>query len=110
MARNARRRKQEAIELLRCYRNVLQREGIPVHAMILFGSVAKGTYHRWSDIDVAVVSRRFGRDSHAERVRLMQLGDGISPRIEPHPFHPNDLKDRWSTIAAEIRAHGIVIR
>lgn len=110
MARNARRRKQEAVALVREYRRVLARAGVPAKAVIIFGSVAKGTYHRWSDIDVAVVSRRFGRDMHAERVRLMQLGEKVSPLIEPHPFHPNDLKDRWSTIAAEIRAHGIVIR
>lgn len=84
--------------------------GVPVQALILFGSVAKGTQRRWSDIDVAVVSRRFGRDAHAERVRLMRLGDPVSARIEPHAFHPDDLKDRWSTLAAEIRRYGIPVK
>lgn len=94
----------------RAYRRALREAGIPVQRVILFGSRAKGTHHRWSDIDLAIVSLAFGKDPFAERSKLMRLRKDLSPAIEPHPFHPDDFKDRWSTLAQEIKKYGIPIR
>ena len=66
-----------------------------------------GTHRRESDIDLAIVSPTFGKDYHAELGRLLRLREEVSLLIEPHPFHPDDLADRWSTLAQEVRTRGI---
>jgi len=95
--------------LIQKYKKLLKRHRIPVEKMILFGSRAKGKAKYYSDIDLCIVSRIFGKDYHDELVRLMVIASEIEPLIEPHPYHPKDLKDRWDPLAAEIRKYGIVI-
>lgn len=98
------------IDTVRQYGLVLRQEGIPYVRLIVFGSQAKGTASSWSDIDVCVVSDTFGRDRHTERVKLMHArrSDRLLD-IEPHPFHPKDLKDKYDPLAAEIRRYGIQV-
>lgn len=88
---------------------MLQDDGINVTGMLLFGSHARGAAREWSDIDVAVISPDFGRDYFEERVHLMKLAQRASSSIEPHPLNPDDLNDRWSTLATEVRRWGIAI-
>jgi uncharacterized protein len=96
-------------DLILVYRKVLREHDIHVTQMVLFGSHAKGDANEWSDIDLAVISPDFGRDYCSDRVRLMKLARRTSTMIEPHPLHPNDLNDRWSTLSAEIRRHGVTV-
>lgn len=96
--------------LLRQFKAAVIRAGIPVERMILFGSRARGDAGPWSDIDVCVVSRRFGRDRFGERVRLARIAVHIEPLIEPVGLHPRELSDPWDSLAAAIRADGISIR
>lgn len=95
--------------ILKTYRQILDAEGIEVSQMLLFGSHSRQSAHEWSDIDVAVISPSFGEDYFDERVRLMKIALRASSNIEPHPLHPRDLQDRWSTLAAEIRRYGIEV-
>lgn len=97
---------------IRTYVSLLKEEGIPVTEVRLFGSRAGGSARWWSDIDLCVVSPRFGRDYRAEGMRLRQLAARLHPRypIEPIPYHPRDLRDRYDTLAVEIRNHGKTIR
>ena len=90
------------------YKKLLQ-EKIPVEKVIVFGSQVKGTAKSYSDIDVAVISRIFGKDRHDEGVLLSRFVDGIDVRIEPHPYHPTDLKDKWDALACEINKYGIIV-
>ncbi|MDO8511655.1 MAG: nucleotidyltransferase domain-containing protein [bacterium] len=99
----------ETLRVAQQYRRALSAAGIKVENFLVFGSQAKGTAQKSSDIDIAVVSSQFSRDYSSERVRLMRLGDKISLAIEPHPFHPDDLNDRWSTFAQEIKKYGIQV-
>ena len=94
---------------IRDYRKTLKKAQINVSQIILFGSQAKGITHKWSDIDLAIISPDFGKDYFDEMVMLARLRDDSMLDIEPHPLHPNDLKEKWSTLAAEIRTHGIPI-
>ena len=73
----------------------------------IFGSYSKGTAKPWSDIDLCVVSKQFGQNRHTERVWLMKLRDMQTLDIEPHPYHPKDLADKWDPLAQEIRKYGI---
>lgn len=95
-------------KLVAAYLRVVSKT-MPVDRMIVFGSYAKGNNKPWSDIDVAVVSRRLGRDPHTERVMLSGLVDSIDSRIEPHPLSPEELADPWDPLAAEIRRYGVQV-
>ena len=92
--------------LIRRYRQALKKAGVPFTRLILFGSRAAGTARPWSDIDLCVVSSSFGHDRHAERLRLSRIAASIEPLIEPVPYHPRDLRNRWDPLAAEIRRIG----
>lgn len=46
-------------ELLSTFQNDLSANGFPPDAKILYGSYAKGTVHKYSDVDVAVWSEAF---------------------------------------------------
>lgn len=88
------------------YRRELIRAGIPLQALIVFGSQSKGLTHLESDIDVAVVSPIFGKDYHQEMVDLLNLRDGNSI-IEPHPLNPEDLATTTDPLIEEIKTSGI---
>jgi predicted nucleotidyltransferase len=98
--------KDEPEILIKKYYQLLVQKGIKVEKIVLFGSYAKGSAKAWSDLDLCVVSKNFGKDPHDELVMLMKLTSDIDDMIEPHPYHPNDLKDKWDPLAAEIRKHG----
>lgn len=91
------------------YKKLLEKEDIEFNKIYLFGSYAKNCPRDWSDIDVAVVSKKFGKNSFEERLLIDRIADKVSYVIEPHPFHPRDLKDKWSSLAFEIKEHGIVL-
>lgn len=97
------------VNLIKKYRQVLVDSGIPIEQMILFGSYAKGTAKPWSDVDVCVVSPIFGKDSHDEMVRLMNLTRSVENMIEPHPYNAAGLADPWDPLAHEILTHGKII-
>ena len=85
----------------------VQQAGIPVKTAYLFGSFAKNTAHQWSDIDICIVSKKFGKDYFDETVKLRHLTENVDDRIEPIAYRPEDLNDRYSTLANEIKTFGI---
>ena len=77
-----------------------------VDSAYLFGSYARGTQDRWSDIDLAVVSPDFSEDLFEERMVLMRLAYEIDERIEPKPFRPDTFKP-IDPLVHEIQKHGV---
>ena len=55
----------------------------PCAQVILFGSYARGTAHKDSDIDVAIVVDRTRRDPLVTSTELFRLRRDIDVRIEP---------------------------
>lgn len=94
--------------LIRRYIRLLQKSGIPVENVIMFGSFATGKPHSWSDLDLCVVSRTFGERPLHESMELAALATRVDSLIEPHPYHPDALLNRYDPLATEIRAHGIL--
>ena len=89
----------------------LKRNKIKVAKVILFGSRASGRAHEYSDIDVAVVSPDFGKDSYREGAKLFEIACAIDPRIEPVPISSFSYKnDTWIPIIYEIRKNGIEVK
>lgn len=98
----------DAVSIAKKYVSHVGLSGIPITSAYLYGSYAKGRPHADSDIDVCIISPTFyGKDFFDEMVRLNVLGLKIDSRIEAVPFTPDDLQDKYSSLAAEIRAHGI---
>jgi len=51
----------------------------------------------------------FKSDIHAERVKLMNIRDGETDVIEPHPFVPEDFADSYNLLDSEIKRTGVQV-
>ncbi len=101
--------KSEAKKVVRRYAKKLKAEKYPFSAIYLFGSSVSGKSHKWSDIDVAVISKELDKDWREARMKLWRIGADVDTRIEPHGFSPEDFKDYWNPMAHEIKKTGIRI-
>ena len=90
--------------------DAIKKNGIPVQDVYIFGSMAKGNMHEGSDIDICIVSPSFGKNRFDERLKLMNLRDGISDLIEPHPYSPTDFNNPYDPLSVEIVRNGIHIQ
>ena len=96
----------DPIDIVKKYLTEVRRLGINIDRAYLFGSYAKGNPKESSDIDMCVVSNLFGHDYFDEMVMLRKLAISIDAKIEPVPFTPSDLEDKYNTLASEIRKYG----
>ena len=87
------------------YVNKLQKADLNLFAVYIFGSLIKGNFTEWSDIDIAIVSEDFIGDPVDDRVKLMKLRWDIDLRIEPHPFLPEDWNED-DPFVLEIKKNG----
>ncbi len=108
MAKRASLKKKE-LNIINKYVELLKQKGVDVSKVILFGSYAKGTAKPESDIDIAIISSQFGKNNLKEMMLLRRIALQIDSHIEPLPFSPQDIGDRYSTLAQEIIKYGITI-
>lgn len=102
--------KKEILNKLRRYKRLLEKKGIPVSKLLIYGSYARGDAHKDSDIDVCVVSPAFGRDRIEEGLFLFRQAPDIDPRIEPVPFSLRDYRmNRVSPLLHQIRKEGVEV-
>lgn len=80
-----------------------------VEAIILFGSYAKGTEHKDSDIDIAIVIDEFKDNIIDEEVEFMKMRKGIDYRIEPHIIRVKDYKEVSTPFIKEVVSTGIKV-
>lgn len=97
------------LNLINKYVYLLKQKGIKVSKVILFGSHAKGMATPDSNIDIAVISSQFGQNNLTEMMFLRKLALKIDLHIEPLPFSPQDMEDRYSTLTQEIKKYGVLI-
>lgn len=97
---------ESAVNIAKKYLSSLPAE-LDVRKAYIFGSYAKGTQRKESDIDIAVV---FGHmdDFFEMQMELFRRRRNIDLRIEPHPFDMDDFSEN-NPIAAEIMNTGIEI-
>lgn len=100
---------EEGIAVARLLRGKLLQAHLPVRSVILFGSVARGDAHEWSDIDVAIVCDPFDATRHDEAMRVRLLRRDIDIRISPVCFHPEDFSNRLFGLAQEIQRTGVEV-
>ncbi len=87
----------------------VKKQGIPVSGAYIFGSYAKGTADVHSDIDVCIISKKFGVDRQKERVLLMNIKSDNDDLIEPHPYSPKDFSNPFDPLASQIKNHGLLV-
>ncbi|OGC10342.1 hypothetical protein A3J90_03795 [candidate division WOR-1 bacterium RIFOXYC2_FULL_37_10] len=83
-----------------------------INQAILFGSYAKGTSQKWSDIDLAIISKVFENKNKFQR--LVMLGKlawkSKTTEIEALGFTPKEYKENNELdILSEIKRTGKVI-
>lgn len=89
----------------------LKRQKIIVTKVILYGSRVSGKAHEYSDIDVAIVSPDFGKDSYRDGARLFEIAGKIDPRIEPVAISLKSYEeDTWIPLIYEIRKNGLKLK
>ncbi len=93
------------ITIAKEYIAVLYKEKYSIHSAFLFGSYAKNTPHRDSDIDIAVVLKS-KKDTYDLDLELMKIRRDIDLRIEPHAFLKRDFNES-NPLAHEILKYGI---
>jgi predicted nucleotidyltransferase len=91
------------------YKKILQADKLPVKDVYVFGSYAKGNQHKWSDIDVCVVSPRFKNAWNALTYLRRKVPNGLEWLIEPVGFSPKDFNDKYSTLIYEIKTYGVKV-
>ncbi len=82
---------------------------LPVRAVVLAGSLARGDFNVWSDIDVIVIA-----DALPERLpdRLALLGADAPGGVQAVGFTPTELRQaagRANRLVLDAAAHGIVL-
>lgn len=112
LSRAIRRRRGERDELIALADEYVERLAtrLPVEAAAVIGSVARGDFNRWSDVDVVVVSEALPERLHD---RLELLFRDRPPRVEPWGLSADELRllrRRSDPRAVELATEGVVLR
>ena len=98
-----------AIKTVKDYANEVNKTGVNLRKVILFGSFAKGTQHEWSDIDVALVADDFTGVGILDTPRFSRINlQTPYIRIEPITY-PTDYFVESDPFIEEIKNTGIEI-
>lgn len=97
----------DAVNIARKYIEYLLKNNLKIHNAYLFGSYAKGTNSKDSDIDIAIIFNEMA-DEIDMQIELMKLRRKIDTRIEPHPYLKSEL-DMFNPLWREILSKGIEI-
>jgi len=95
----------EAKKILIKYKNLLEKNGVLIKDMIMYGSCAKGKQNSYSDIDVCIVSDNFSNNEEFENFLWKKVLE-IDPRIEPVAYHAKDFNE-IDPLVDEIKKYGI---
>lgn len=77
-------------------------------SVYLYGSYAKDTANKFSDIDVAVFTKNL-KDWWKEQTQLGHLSLLVDSRIEPKVYDKNELSKPKDPFVMEIMEHGIKV-
>ena len=87
---------------------LLLNDGYPVEKVFVFGSQIKNEIKSDSDIDIAIVLKKYTKDRFTTRLELMKYCRQFDEIIEPHPFLSSDFTDE-NPFSSSIVREGIEI-
>ena len=100
--------KKPVIQVISRFADAVMKRGISIEKMVLYGSYAHGKERSDSDIDIAVVSKDFGKDRTEEGMLLFQIAGEVDVRLEPVPISLVSYeKNTWVPLIYEIRTNGL---
>jgi len=103
--------KSQAVKIIRKFVKALRHEGISVDRVILYGSCVTGKARPESDIDVAIVSKDFGKDRVDEGMTLYRIAGKVNACLEPVPISIEAYRnDTWVPLIYEIKAKGLELK
>ena len=99
-------------KIVKEYIQILETDGFFIEKVILYGSYASGTPYRDSDIDICLISNKFGKNPHEEGKYLFRkLWDLKNANIEPVGYSPKDFYAKSkSPLVSEIQKNGIELK
>src|SRR3972149_10104042 len=101
----------EIARKVRAFVKELKKQKIKVAKVIIYGSRVEGTARKYSDIDVAIVSPDFGKNSYKDGAKLFEIAGSIDTRIEPVAISLKSYKnDTWIPLIYEIRTKGVELK
>jgi|SRR5215207_438694 uncharacterized protein len=102
---------QDIVSVIQSYLRAVADKGIPVRYGVLYGSYAKGRAHKWSDIDLLVISPAYDRKlTHKQVSKLWRIAAHTDSRIEPIPVGERQYKEDDSSLIIEVaRREGQII-
>jgi predicted nucleotidyltransferase len=107
-------KKRVSKKIIRIVRNYIQRlskeDKLPIERVIIFGSRIKGKSHKWSDIDVCIISPKFKEPLEVLKFLWQKRNkEEVIAGFEPVGFTKEDFKESSSFIE-EIKKTGIVLK
>ena len=100
---------EDIIATVRQYAQLVKASDLPISIdkAYLFGSFAKGTPHKDSDIDIAFVVSNWTGGYFDTVVPIWRLREDVDLRIEPHIIDPDE---DYAYFLNEIQRTGILIQ
>ena len=95
-----------AIDIVKNYAREIQKAGVNLRKVILFGSFANGTQHEWSDIDVALVADDFTGVGFLDRERFSSIGIKYPYYLIETKTYPTDYFEESDPFIEEIKKRG----
>jgi len=89
--------------------NILEINQISIEKAVLFGSFAKGTNNKYSDIDLALVSDNFSGNRFLDKEKIRKYIIAVNTDISPLPYRPKDFTTD-DFLVHEILKEGISIK
>ena len=100
-------------KIVKEYIRLLQVDGFSIEKVLLYGSYAKGTAKRDSDIDICIISKKFGKNPQEEGKYLFRkLWELKNANLEPVGYSPKYFynKNKQSPLVNEIHKNGIELK
>ena len=101
-------KREDIIATAKRYADTVRASNLPIQIdrTYLFGSFAKGTPHKDSDIDIAFIVSNWTGDYFETVVPIWNMREDFDTRIEPHIIDP---EEDYAYFVQEIERTGILI-
>lgn len=109
MSKTRRKKIKEIQKIAKQYIDYLDDNDFFVQKAYLFGSYARGDFHKESDIDIAIISKKLVRNWDKNENYLWHIRRKINPLIEPIGFAPENFTIH-DPLVYEIKQTGIRIK
>ena len=99
-------KREDIIAIAKQYSNLVKAANLPmqIEKSYLFGSFAKGTPHKDSDIDIAFIVNDWAGSYEETILPIWRLCENVDDRIEPHFVVPDE---DYANFLPEIQRTGI---